>query len=1031
MRDLVRPDEPGRPLASAATAAPGFPPPTPAPPCGCDGDPIEGLRKLFVDVFQSSALARGRDPASRPVFLRLHGVAHGSLTVRADLPEALRVGVFQPGHQYPAWVRFSSDVQPGSPDLKGTVGIGIKLFGVHGDGMPPLPGQPPGGDASSSGGRSTIQDFILQNHDVFFVDTARDMCEFTCASLNGQFDQYVAAHPITKQILDDMEKVVESVLATAYWSVLPSRFGTGRHVKYKLVPETSPPGDRPDVNDPFYLRGDLHARLKRAEARFQLCVQFQIDPETMPLDRATVRWSETASPPIHVATLAIPMQDLDERGQSAYGENLSFSPWHSLAAHQPAGSISEARRVVYAASADNRRNVNGIPIDDNPEPRPPSWQPGVPYPAAKDTRIVRAAIHPAIGVSRLGNSADEFFIGPQVVPMPPLPAGSYRDAQHALKRQAAQFRIYGYNAAGQVVSELTADSADIEWTVHVANSKAGWYQWQMAMDVPEAAAIQLSLRNKSIAGSARSTLVIDPGPKTIAGAGKAGTQYELHGAFTGVDVYLGELQTNEHGWLVFLPGRGVSASPGGSPIFNDTDPNAFINADGWYDDICDGPVTASVRIEGREIPVEAAWVLSAPPNYAPDVIGVRTLYDLLVDLYVASGWMDTPAKPSFRHDVHPILRRMSGLQWVNKGFASQFGPGGAHDFEDADYIARLARDPPADGFDVNAELRHQVLLAFRLPQPADGNQWPWPWLYGDAMDVPAIASPRQNASISQTQYDTLARWANGTFVADWNQPFTPLTSIDAVPLPQRPAMLDRAALEYCLADAFHPGCEVTWPVRHLTMFVKPFRIRHRPSGQMPPTYGKTLNQQKALSRGGPLFEQGPGDLTRWMGLPWQADTAFCRAGYDRTYDLYQPTFWPARVPNQVLTDVDYAMVIDQAQPRARRLEAFTLRTSWVEPLQGSTAEQMEQMVRVFASMGLLEERPGVQGDPDLPPKMLVASYGPGVPAPAPSVPAEAAPPEAPLTVTVPPTPLRVNRAANFRSDEEAKGAPRPVRHSRT
>jgi hypothetical protein len=225
--------------------------------------------------------------------------------------------------------------------------------------------------------------------------------------------------------------------------------------------------------------------LKSGEARFQLCVQFQTDPETMPLDHATVRWSETASPPIHVATLVIPMQDLDERGQSAYGENLSFNPWHSLVAHQPVGSISEARGVVYAASADNRRNVNGIPIDNNPEPRPPSWQADVPYPAAKDTHIVRAAIHPAIGVARLGN-ADEFFIGPQVVPTPSAPLGSYRDARHALKRQAAEFRIFGYNTSGQVVSELTADSADIEWTVHVANSKAAWYQWQIAMDVPEA-----------------------------------------------------------------------------------------------------------------------------------------------------------------------------------------------------------------------------------------------------------------------------------------------------------------------------------------------------------------------------------------------------------------------------------------------------------------------------------------------------------------------------------------------------------------
>lgn len=36
-----------------------------------------------------------------------------------------------------------------------------------------------------------------------------------------------------------------------------------------------------------------------------------------------------------------------------------------------------------------------------------------------DTRIVRASIHPAIGIARLGNSATEFFIGPEVAE-PPL-----------------------------------------------------------------------------------------------------------------------------------------------------------------------------------------------------------------------------------------------------------------------------------------------------------------------------------------------------------------------------------------------------------------------------------------------------------------------------------------------------------------------------------------------------------------------------------------------------------------------------------
>lgn len=40
-------------------------------------------------------------------------------------------------------------------------------------------------------------------------------------------------------------------------------------------------------------------------------------------------------------------------------ENLAFNPWHSLAEHSPLGSISDARRLAYAASAKVRRAANG------------------------------------------------------------------------------------------------------------------------------------------------------------------------------------------------------------------------------------------------------------------------------------------------------------------------------------------------------------------------------------------------------------------------------------------------------------------------------------------------------------------------------------------------------------------------------------------------------------------------------------------------------------------------------------------------
>ena len=65
-----------------------------------------------------------------------------------------------------------------------------------------------------------------------------------------------------------------------------------------------------------------------------------------------------------------------------------------------------------------------------------------------DSTIVRAAIHPGIGVARVGNSPEGYYIGPEVLDPPPMTPGELRDPQGALKREAARFRIYGYNAAG-------------------------------------------------------------------------------------------------------------------------------------------------------------------------------------------------------------------------------------------------------------------------------------------------------------------------------------------------------------------------------------------------------------------------------------------------------------------------------------------------------------------------------------------------------------------------------------------------------
>jgi len=341
---------------------------------------------------------------------------------------------------------------------------------------------------------------------------------------------------------------------------------------------------------------------------------------------------------------------------------------------------------------------------------------------------------------------------------------------------------------------------------------------------------------------------------------------------------------------------------------------------------------------------------------------------------VQCGWMQMPAQVSFANDILPVLNRLSNLQWVNKGFATMFGKGCPMDFEDLDFIARLAQTPdPATQADPYAELRQVVFNCFRPTDTPVNEPRTWPWIYGDAFGSFPDTLPGNNLPLPSVQQALLRRWVEGEFVNDWDPAVAPPKSINEIPLGEQPATLTKAALHFCLADAFHPGCEMTWPMRHTSMYQAPFRIRHRPADQQEPNYGPKLTQQIVLQPGGPLYAQGPGDISRWMAVPWQGDTAFCRSGYNPSYDPYLPTFWPARVPNQVLTEEDYQTVINTALPREERIIAFNNRPSWLRALKGSVAEVMKQMIAHFGAMGIVEARPGVKDDPDFPEVIYVES----------------------------------------------------------
>lgn len=576
-------------------------------------------------------------------------------------------------------------------------------------------------------------------------------------------------------------------------------------------------------------------------------------------------------------------------------------------------------------------------------------------------------IHPAIGIARVGNSAED-FIGPEVPDQPASPEGGFRDAEGKMKRQAARFRIYEYNSGGQAVREVVPGRdgvQDIVWTVQVANKKAAWYQFHLPLDVPDARRLkrrQYGRRNADVQD--RGKLMNMPAPESVSVAQQQTAQ--VLGQMMGHKTRLGNLRGQKSGSLLFLGGMGACGSWAGKPI------TGVANNDTWYDDISDGPVTAKVILDnGQAIEAAGAWVVVGPPHYAPAVKTVRTLYDLLHDVFINNGTLSFPAEITYAEQIEPILARFCNLQWVNRGFAAQFGWGGPHYFLDQKMRARLS-DPSKR----NEELRTQVYNMLRDYERDGRSPTPWPWIYGDGMAVPP-RSDLQHMALSETQNRMMRQWALGNFTAGTKKT---ITKLGDAPVAEQPSLLDRAALENCAADAFHPGCEVTWPMRHDTMYSEPFRVRHRTAGDPPePDYGDSLTPDIALSGRGPLYAQGPGDLTRWMAAPWQTDTAGCRSGYelqnniDARYSPYLPTFWPAQVPNQVLKAADFEKV-NVAGNDEERADAFERRAVWLRGLTATDkTQQLQQMTTLWWKFGIIEERAYTVGDGKFPDSILVES----------------------------------------------------------
>ncbi|SJM90693.1 CTQ-dependent lysine 6-oxidase LodA [Crenothrix polyspora] len=539
------------------------------------------------------------------------------------------------------------------------------------------------------------------------------------------------------------------------------------------------------------------------------------------------------------------------------------------------------------------------------------------------------SLHPSVGVARLGNSKDQICLSPDAIGGLPYdadnngnligPINEFKDATGLIKRQGQPFKIYQDN--GEELTLDTPNVASIEWTVHLANKKAAWYQYSelqgnLLYGPDNSYAIQnIAFRNPHAEN--RQSLIVDPGPRSISGKQQAISfskadaptgypiQYPPETVTYGVAVTtLGDLLTDNQGRLVVLGGFGNAG--GNEPL------TSYGGSSTWHDDISDGPVYCTVTFNDGTPDINlSAWVIIGSPDFAPEIVNISNLSDTMLDVGVRNfnlvpemcnnGVWNDCYMANYQRDILPIIQKISRYQWVANVQPMMAFTSNIFDFSD-----------PSDSNKVN---RQNYLAYFRQndAQPPVPPNLPQEQLFkengSDIFPMMPLNSGSNSVSninimkfmaLDETQLFLMGQWANGCFVNDPNYTSYPVNSADA------------ASVGNCVGLPMCPGIEVTWNLQNPVIYSAPYVIEQY--------QGESWYSQNGLTPSRDECEGGgcePGDLTKRMACPWQADFFQCTVQYINFTDpsinkiktpkgsvplppTYYSYWWPPQSPWDVL-----------------------------------------------------------------------------------------------------------------------------------
>lgn len=240
--------------------------------------------------------------------------------------------------------------------------------------------------------------------------------------------------------------------------------------------------------------------------------------------------------------------------------------------------------------------------------------------------------------------------------------------------------------------------------------------------------------------------------------------------------------------------------------------------------------------------------------------------------------------------------------------------------------------------------------------------------------------------LTDYQLFILKQWSDGCFINEMEEGWIPKTYPVFFPYPQTPPKtgheLDRGVLSNALGGAFCPGGELNWIIRNPSIYLEPYRIKAdrsvsdflQSAAQANQSHQSTdiikelnFNVENPLNQDND-FAVGlqPGDLTKYMAVPWQADFNECTtnpnnityADWNNLYPdsendqrlkrdekIWDTLWWPAHRPLQSNELIGFK----DGQPQ-------TTWTTWSRGIQQTNAGDLK-MVSEWWKLGFIIRNP--------------------------------------------------------------------------